>query len=137
MPISNPAAGILTYGTTTIASNVLRNSNDAEKTTVSGTYVKLKETKLNQDLPACRLKFELTCGDGGKARVYKNGVAEGIEQSKSGAYGIFSEDFAGWVENDLIQLYCLSATGPLAKVRNMRFYYGVDLKPFSVTNQDP
>lgn len=127
----------------------LKNSNDTQKYTHSQTYVKLKEIKLNQDLPACRIKFDLEghsyVGEQyAYARIYKNGVAIGTERSVyMGATGAttsatFSEDFTGFVKGDLIQLYAYTPGdgNAYAAVRNFRLYYDVGLG-ISTTNQDP
>ena len=135
-------------------SDTLRNSNDNEKSTSSSTYVKVKEVKLNEDLPACRLKFDVDMfpTDGNSyAQVYKNGVPIGTEWAFSETgYVTKSEDFTGWVKDDLIQIYL--KTPKTAYVQHMRFYYDVvityvggwdlitDLPvtySISMTNQDP
>jgi hypothetical protein len=91
-----------------VASANYRNTNDAEKTTISATYVKLKEMKLNAALAGCRVHFQLKT-DGGVTvygRVYKNGVAVGAEHSTTSAiYVDFTDDLSGLVANDLIQIY--------------------------------
>jgi len=145
---------------TTVAIKVtdtLRNSNDLEKSTNSiGTYVKIKETKLNADLVACRIKFYLrTTGTTGYGRIYKNGAAIGTERSVPTATpNTFSEDFTSFVTNDLIQVYAYVSDGNATYVSNLRFYYSkyitaiqadtlsTDLltttdPTISMTNQDP
>lgn len=141
------------------ASDVLRNSNDAEKGTQSLTYVKVKECLLNADLPACRIKFDLrNNADAYVAygKIYKNGVAIGTERTNNTWTTVtFSQDFTGFVSGDLIQIYAKQAQAThWAYVSNMRFYYtqvarklgGSELvsplatladPTISVTNQDP
>jgi len=124
--------------TTTIASDALRHSNDDLKATTSGTYTKVKEVVLNQDLPACRLKYDSQrTGSVGKARLYKNGVAIGTEQTLTLGFDTLSEDFSDWLSGDLIQIYAyVGLPTEEAQVKNMRVYY--DLAPIvDITNQDP
>ena len=143
-----------------IASNDLRNSNDTDKYTTSLTIVKIKETKLNAALAAARIKFDLNAGVAGGiayARIYKNGVAIGALSSVTGTTpSTFSEDFSGFVIDDLIQVYGYmnDVASNACHVLNFRFYYtGVITKiayrtltssllvsddpTISMTNQDP
>lgn len=144
-------------GFTHYASDDLRNSNEPERTTTSATYVKVKECKLNADLAGCRIKFTLQ-GSGlgcAKAKVYKNGVAIGAEAlSCDAAPQTQSEDFLGFVKDDLIQIYAQKGSAGGAKVKFFRFYYIWDMTKIggftlvipidvtddptiSITNQDP
>ena len=153
---SVPAGGAPT--TELLASNNLRNSNDGEKSTNSTSYVKIKEVLLNADLGACRLKFDLKSSSAGTlayAKVYKNAVAIGTEQSNSTtSYVTKSEDFSGFLSGDLIQIYAKAISPKIAYVQNMRFYYDKQITAFppdtlvtplltttdptiSMTNQDP
>ncbi len=131
MPIAN----------TTKASDTLRNSNDTEKVTVLQAYTKLKEIKLDGALPACRIKLDLRSGgSSGNAhgRIYKNGVAIGTERvNTTGSYVTYSEDFTGFVLNNLIQIYCYGLTDNAGVTQNMRIYYDIDIVAISTTNQDP
>jgi len=124
-----PLANILTESIE--ASANLRNSNDAQKTTTSASYIKLKETKLNADLPACTIKFDLYGGASGsdyaKAKLYKNGVALGVERTGTTGWVTHSEDFSGFVLNDLIQIYGHSGSGNTCYVKNLRFYYDANV----------
>lgn len=141
----------------------LRNSNDAEKQTSSDVYVKLKECKLNNDLAACTIKFDVFSDEAAGAgswcygRLYKNGVAFGdAGQRSDGDYQTKTESFAAanFVKNDLIQLWVRAySAAVIAKVRNFRFYYdrgvstiegwalatplALDAPAISMTNQDP
>lgn len=140
----------------TIVSDVLRNSNDGAKSSNVTSYTKVKEVKLNAPLGACRLKFDMKCPEAHtvKAKVYKNGVPEGAEQTTaSTSYVTKSEDFSGWTTNDLIQIYVRPTVEyDYTYIQNMRFYYtkniaelgGVGLatplesdEAISITNQDP
>ncbi len=151
------------YVTTIVAtgvSNVLENSNDADKWATAVTYAKKKEIKLNADMAFCRIKFDLeadTTSEDVFGRIYKNGVAIGTERTRNGTGGVyetFTEDFAGFVSGDLIQIYIrTSVVLHGVHVKNMRFYYdsaithiaGMELSTpvavkagaISVTNQDP
>jgi len=140
------------------ASDTLRNSNDTEKPTVSAVYVKLKEVRMNAALAGCRIKFDLmttpAMGETAYARIYKNGVAIGTEQSEAaGVYTTVIDDLTGFALNDLIQIYAKNSAGT-AFVRNMRFYYSeyvttigtkglvthlatITDPTISMTNQDP
>lgn len=138
-----------------IVSDTLRNSNDTERTTAAVAYTNVKEVKLNAALSGCRIKFDLKgMTNWGYARIYKNGVAIGTErQDNAEVYATFSEDFAGFVADDLIQIYAYNSGGGTTYVRNMRFYYdgrithlhGTELtsalskviSAISMTNQDP
>jgi len=121
------------------ASDNLHFSNDAQKTTASDSYVKVKEIMIGTPLVACRVKFDLgsTGPVNGYGRVYKNGVAIGIEQTQV-AYATKSQDFANFMANDLIQIYAHRLGADTAKVKNFRLYYDETLVPPSNhTSQDP
>lgn len=108
------------------ASSTLRNSNNTERTTSASAFVLLKETQLNDDLAACRIKFDLN-EDAGTAhgRVYKNDVAIGTDQTNTTeSYITFSQDFTGFVSSDSLQIYAYNTVATNTTfVRNMRFYY--------------
>ena len=143
--------------TTFIISDALRNYNDAEKTTTSSTYVKLKETKLNANLSACRVKFDLKSSAAGVyvyAKIYKNGTAIGTDIERStDTYATYSQDFYSFVANDLIQIYAHQAYDTAtAYVQNFRLCYTKNITAIagdtletalttttaiSTTNQDP
>lgn len=148
---------VIAIGTEAFAvSEVLKNSSDGSEATAETSYVKLKEIKLNEDLPECRLKFRLATTNNTVpvwGRIYKNGVAIGTARSvQDPTFATFSEDFADWAKDDLIQIYgyTTNASDPMA-INEMRFYYdrqftalaGIDLETAielvatSVTNQDP
>ncbi len=119
--------------------------------------IKIKEVLLNEDLPYCRLKFDLKSKYEGRTvygQVYKNGAPIGtLRDCDSTIYVTFSQDFSGWVEGDLIQIYGYyigEATD--TSVGNMLFYYDIKLTHLggnelttpletpaskSMTNQDP
>lgn len=138
------------------ASDTLKNSNDATKSTPQYVgYTKVKEMRLNGDLVSVRVKFQMSLMGGGGVpygRIYKNGVAIGTERSTENA---FSEDFVNLVAGDLIQIYACNNPGIYATyILNMRLCYTYDYKittlfglplttaipltgSVSVTNQDP
>jgi len=142
----------------TKVSSGLRNSNDAEQNTTETSYVKLKEILLNEDIDVLKIGFTSKMGSGGtsgKARIYKNGVALGTEQSivDSGDQ-THTQDFTEFSSGDLIQIYAHVNTGGWTiYVWNFRFYYTDYITAFggnnlaadieletvvkSTTNQDP
>jgi len=155
----NLVAGLVSYWYS-VASTTTRNSNDAEKDTSSQTptYVKIKETKLNEVTGVMRIYFELKAAEGlgmVYARIYKNGVALGTIRSRTQtSYYGYTEDLGGFAADDLIQIYACGSSGESAYVRNFRFQYDravsivagetlttplttVDQTAFPVTNQDP
>lgn len=127
----------LTY-VKTIASDTLRHSNDTERM-VQGAdgNVKVKEVKLDVDIPACRIKFDAKTDTAGRdAQVFKNGSGIGTTWDLTTSYQTYSEDFTCFVAGDLIQIYFIPGTGaPKCWVKNMRFYFDVAVP--SPTNQDP
>jgi hypothetical protein len=103
-------------------SDTVIQANDAQVSTTSISYVKVKEIKIASVVTgnvgcqgsgtsfALRIKFDLkTSNTAGlaKGQVYRNGVAVGTERStNSTSYVTFSEDITQpWTQNDLIQLY--------------------------------
>lgn len=130
---------ILTDALPSQVSGILQNSNDAEKSTTSSTYVKKKETRIDEILQALTVKFDMkTVGGSTTAygRIYKNGSGEGtVRSSVSETYCTFSENFSDLAEEDLLQLY-LKDSGGEAFGKNLRFYYELDFQR-DMTNQDP
>ena len=145
---------------TTVASAVLRNSNDTQRSTVELVYTKKKEVLLNANLPACRIKFDMNNAVAGTTvitQIWKNGAPIGVERSSDTGevWQTYSEDFTGFLSGNLIQIYAKTTDGAVAcLVRNMRFYYddaiskigGISLvtplldtedPTISITNQDP
>lgn len=113
-----------------IASNNLKKSLDNEQSTISTTYTLLKQYQSIRT-GWVRIKFDLKKSpdlEGSVyARIYRNGVAYGTEQSTtSGTYSTFSEDI--FIEAGcLIQLYGKGAvSGAGSKVCNFRFYWDVE-----------
>lgn len=140
-----------------LASDTIRNSNNTEKTTTSTSYVKKKEIKVNATLANCRVYCEIHRSGAGTAyyTLYKNGSPVGVEHIRStGTYQGFTDDLAGLVANDLLQIYVKSSTSDAAYCANMSLRYSnaiLSISGFtlvvplvdtvdptiSVTNQDP
>ena len=112
------------------ADDNLRHSNDTEQSMQGQAYVKKKEILLDKDIPACRIKFDIKNDSGfpydTKAKIYKNGVALGTEQTTdTTSYVTKTEDFTDFVSGDLIQIYicCPEHAGVINFVQNMRIYF--------------
>jgi len=145
------------------ASDVLKNSNDTERTTTQTSYTKIKEVKVNEAYTGVmRIKFDLSRVGGSdyvRGKIYKNGAPIGTERSIGIlGYQTFSEDLAvSLVANDLLQIYGYRVgAGASCYIRNFQFYYSdkvlnffngqyrnleteilFDKLAISVTNQDP
>ena len=118
-----------------VASDVLRHSFDEENNTNKLSYTKITEITLEDRVDACRIKFDLkTFHVAGlaTARLYKNGVAIGTEQTEgAGGYVTKSEDFAAanFEKGDKIQVYAKTDDANIsALVENLRLYYDVDFQ---------
>jgi len=138
-----------------VASDNVRNINSTARSTMSYSPVKLKECKLNFDLPACRIKFSLhgqPHGPGGNpiayARIYKNGSPIGTIRSVGpGGSAEFSEDFTGFQNGDLIQVYgWVNELAIESVVSYLTFCYDAKISKFpgykmisevEIINQDP
>lgn len=102
-------------------------SSILETTTQAIVYTKVKEVKLVKDIANAKVTFNLKTNNAlgtAYAKIYKNGVAIGTERSTtSTAYVAFSEEFSGWVKDDLIQIYAyISNASYIAYVEEMRIY---------------
>ena len=141
-----------------VASDTIHNYNDVEKLSTNTIYVKMKEIKLNEDLPAVRIFFDLRTNVANAlvyGTIYKNGIAIGTEQSTNSTTVVtFNQDFTGFVANDLIQIYLKieAGGGQAAYATNFRLAYDIKLdilmgqrletlvvlvNTISITNQDP
>jgi len=126
-------------------SDTVKNSNNTAQFTNSTTYVKLKETKINERIEGCRVWFTISTPNAtywAYGRIYKNGSPIGTERSTNSVSGQeFSEDFASidLQPDDLLQIYCHCDPGGQVAINNFRIGYEID--PTSVTksttNQDP
>lgn len=101
-------------------------ANTIERQASSGTYVKVKETKLRGS-GTFRIKFNIRT-DGSHTvygKIYKNGIAVGAEQytSNSTTGVTYTEDISGILSGDLLQVYVYSSYGgENAIIRNFEFY---------------
>ena len=113
----------LTADTTSIA---LLCHSAAERTNDSAVYTKVKEVVVT-GAGSLYITFA-THGSAGQwayARIYKNGVAVGTEQSTtSGTYVVKSESIDGWANGDLLQVYVKNIVGGgyPAYVNNLKVY---------------
>lgn len=113
------------------ASANVRNSHDAEATSTSASYVKVKTITLTYGLVGvARFLFDLKTSDAGTptpayGRIYRNGVALGTEQSDvTGAYVTKSEDITqNWNPGDTVELWVKIAGGNTVSVQNFRIAY--------------
>ena len=113
-------AGLQAY----TAGDYLIQSNDTERSTTSGSYVKLKEIKVLR-AGAYRIKFDIKADGASTAygRIYKNGSAVGTERSTMlTGDDPYSEDISSIVSGDLIQIYCKQSGGTNAYVNDFRIY---------------
>lgn len=115
-----------------IASETIRYSSDASASVTTASYVKYKElTMTNSYTGSWRITFDLFgdpyyTGQLGFGRIYKNGVAYGIERSNAETEGLvnYSEDFTNIsiTSGDLIQLYG-KRNGLLSYLENFRIKF--------------
>ena len=111
---------VLTYS----AGDHLIVSADTERNTDSTPYAMAKEIIIGLG-GTLRIKFDGKFqSNQSYARIYRNGVAVGTEQTLTNTYQTFSEDIAGWSAGDLVQLY---TKGLYAYVKNFRIYVAAPL----------
>jgi len=113
-----------------LASDTLQASANTARDTTGTSYVKVKEITV-QYPGEIRIKFDMNASNGNmSARVYKNGVAHGTEQTfeTGGSWDTKSEDLSTWDADDLCQLYYKNNTADSANVRNFRLYYDYQIK---------
>jgi hypothetical protein len=121
-----------TIGGSLSAGNYILIENNTERTTLAGSYTKLKEAKLGSVSGTLRISFDMKADQGfGFGRVYRNDVAVGTQRSdNTGSYVTFVEDIAGWSPGDTVQIYAYDDTGSdLVYIRN--FVIGVDPPPIA------
>lgn len=111
-----------------VASANLRNSHDAEATTALTAYTKLKTYTIPYGLLGqVRVDFDIHTDSGSTdyARVYKNGVALGTEQSTTSlSYVTKTENItSNYSPGDTCELWGKAAVGDAVYVRNFRLYY--------------
>ena len=116
--------------------DTLLHSNDTSSSSTSTSYVKVREI-LIPCFGYFRVKFDLAAQEsdppGGihntaYGRIYKNGVALGAEQSKTGdtSFVTLSEDLSGFKPGDLLQLYVKQVANGGANTvyyKNFRLYW--------------
>lgn len=113
------------------ASDVLLHSNDTERYTSSGSYVKLKEIEIPLkiiDGSVFRIKFDMKTNPASGnvyGKIYRNGATHGTQRvSTSSTYITYSEDLAA-IGGDLIQIYGFTTDAP-CYIRNFRLYGDLD-----------
>ena len=97
-----------------------------QRTTMSTSYVKIKETEALKRGGAVTVTFTASSDGNGNARLYKNGSAVGTERSLTTSEESFSENFTASV-GDVFQVYAKSASSS----------YYVYSKNLYVTANDP
>jgi len=111
--------------TVTVAGSAVEASSLIEKTNVNTTPTKVKEISVARPGSA-RITFNLKNGGTGTqyGQVYKNGIAAGtLRSTSSTTYVSFSEDFAGLIAGDLMQIYIY--TGGSGTVYCSTMYYSI------------
>jgi hypothetical protein len=107
------------------AGDVLLIASDAAVTQHNGSYTKVKEIYVPR-AGILRIKFKLEGATGavhGHGRIYRNGVAVGIERSTQTSSGdTYSEDIDDWQPGDLCQLYIYHHINGDVTVSNFRIY---------------
>jgi len=112
------------------ASDTLLASDDAEESTSSETYVKLKEFTITQPGlwdSTLRIKFDLKASSSGRTaygRIRRDGVEVGAEQTNTTAsYVTKSQDISSWAASETIELWVkISSASYTASVQNFRVY---------------
>jgi len=124
---SNTHANIDTHidnSTIHISYPIKVNSADA-KSTNTGSYTKLKETKIFSHETSITFYWEMSAASGGTAysKLYKNGSPVGVEKSTSNdPYEAFSDTITVAL-NDLIQIYGYNNPGGGDNYFNVRNFY--------------
>lgn len=119
-----------------VASDTLQLSDDTEDAWNPVSYTKYAEL-VSTGNGTLRVKWDMkrTAGSGtGYAKIYKNGVAVGTENSTTSAtYETKTETSVNVDINDLVQLYCYSSDGNASafKSQNFRLYWDAStIKPY-------
>lgn len=79
-----------------------------EKSSSAVSYEKVDEWTLARAHGGFRFRFLLGCNISGPtayARIYRNGVAVGVEHSSDSGNQVFTEDIGGWNHGDTIELW--------------------------------
>ena len=118
------SGGVVTLGNQT-AGGYLLIENTTARTISAGSYTKYKETKIGVS-GTLRITLGIHSGSGGGTtygRIYRNGVAVGIEHSSSsGSYILYSEDITGWSVGDLVQGYAKHSGATNPYISNLNIY---------------
>jgi len=97
-----------------VAGDILVHENDAEKTTNSLSWVKVKETTLGDSAKGIlRIAFTMENNFSGQTaygRIYRNGVPIGTTRSLKPGFGddntvTYTEDISGWIGGDTLQVF--------------------------------
>jgi len=109
------------------ASATAKISNDTARSSGSGTYVKLKETKVFY-AGTMRIVFDIKTGTGTEVaygRIYVNSEAVGTERSHTGDtnYSTVATEDITVSAYDLVQIWCKNASGATTYVQNFRISY--------------
>lgn len=124
------------------ASDSLKQSNTNDSYTESTSYVKLRETELDEAFyGAMRVKFSmrLNTSSGGYGRLYKDSIAWGTERYQTDYNEVtYSQDFTSLSlsSGTLIQVYAknTSGAGYRTYIRNLNECFEVDRNPPTFTN---
>lgn len=108
-----------------VAGDILLAEANTMRSQTTSTYTRKKEIQVNKG-GVLRIKFD-GCKNGGSgyARVYRNGVAVGTEQSMTTTnptFTTYSEDISGWSPGDLVQLYAKGDNTYSCEVKNFKIY---------------
>lgn len=112
----------------TTASDNLKLSADTERTQASsyaGSAYSLQKSFQLINNGTVRLKMETkdASGNGGDARVYRNGVYISISHAGGVTYTAYSDDVSGCSAGDFLQVYTQYGAGQTTAVKNVRVYY--------------
>jgi len=122
--------------------DVIANASTERSQGYINNYTKIKEIKAERE-GSYKVSYEFkwiggVAGNNFYTRIYKNGVAVGLEQyTTSTTYTVYEETLTGVVRGDLIQLYChgSSSDGYEARgaVRNFKLSASMPLIPATIT----
>lgn len=120
-----------TANTVVATDDYLQESADTERTIAwnQATYIKKKDIRV-EEAGTIRIKFDMKDGNGAGGcfgKVYKNGVAVGVEREETvSEWTTYSEDFTSDGNEEDFQLYMKyddSGGGNGGYTRNFRIYY--------------
>jgi len=115
-------------------------SNDSQKSTTSGSWTKIKEITLNEDVDLCRVNFVVGyTSQGGiidykEAALYLNGELYGdVIDTQPASSTVYSRNFPdGLSSGDKVQIYARKQGSAVVNVyaNNMRICYDTDVSTF-------